>query len=203
MFDVRYSTLQKVVLIFLSHSVPQHWISEDGTWACQRQWLFDQACKQGKTSNLLALLLANQETCPYHIDDVNRRCCRTTRFPVVDMKSLGSGSTVSKMLRTLLDDDNNDDFFTLQRCQFKFLGVNHWNIPNLIKCSSVTLKPGWEVSQMRSDLLYHHTPKTKAGNNKLNFSKKQLYVQRKTFYYINCSVLQGFLPPRNVVSEHT
>ena len=25
----------------------------------------------------------------------------------------------------------------------------------------------------------------------------------KTFYYINCSVLQGFLPPRNVVSEHT
>ena len=22
-------------------------------------------------------------------------------------------------------------------------------------------------------------------------------------YYINCSVLQGFLPPRNVVSEHT
>ena len=23
------------------------------------------------------------------------------------------------------------------------------------------------------------------------------------FYYINCSVLQGFLPPRNVVSEHT
>ena len=23
------------------------------------------------------------------------------------------------------------------------------------------------------------------------------------FYYINCSVLQGFVPPRNVVSEHT
>ena len=23
------------------------------------------------------------------------------------------------------------------------------------------------------------------------------------FYYINCSVLQEFLPPRNVVSEHT
>ena len=23
------------------------------------------------------------------------------------------------------------------------------------------------------------------------------------YYYINCSVLQGFLPPRNVVSEHT
>lgn len=146
MFDVRYSTLQKVVLIFLSHSIPQHWISEDGTWACQRQWLFNHACKQGKTSNLLALWLANQETCPYHIDDVNRRCCRTTRFPVVDMKSLGLDSTVSKMLRTLLDDDNDDDFFTLQRCQFKFEGVNYWNIPNLIKCSSVTLKPGWEVS---------------------------------------------------------
>ena len=25
----------------------------------------------------------------------------------------------------------------------------------------------------------------------------------KNYYYINCSVLQGFLPPRNVVSEHT
>ena len=25
----------------------------------------------------------------------------------------------------------------------------------------------------------------------------------KRIYYINCSVLQGFLPPRNVVSEHT
>ena len=24
-----------------------------------------------------------------------------------------------------------------------------------------------------------------------------------TIYYINCFVLQGFLPPRNVVSEHT
>ena len=58
------------------------------------------------------------------------------------MKSLGLGSTVSKMLRTLLDDDNDDDFFTLQRYPFKFEGVNYWNIPNLIKCSSVTLKPG-------------------------------------------------------------
>ena len=26
---------------------------------------------------------------------------------------------------------------------------------------------------------------------------------RNLVYYINCSVLQGFLPPRNVVSEHT
>lgn len=181
MFDVRYSTLQKVVLIFLSHSVPQHWISEDGTWTCQRQWLFDQACKQGKTSNLLALWLANQETCPYHIDDVNRRCCRTTRFPVVDMKSLGSGSTVSKMLRTLLDDDNNDDFFTLQRCQFKFEGVNYWNIPNLIKCSSVTLKPGWEVSQMRSDLLYHHTPKTTQETTNWIFQKSNYMCREKLF----------------------
>ena len=58
------------------------------------------------------------------------------------MKSLGLDSTVSKMLRTLLDDDNDDDFFTLQRCQFKFEGVNSWNVPNLIKCSCVTLKPG-------------------------------------------------------------
>ena len=31
------------------------------------------------------------------------------------------------------------------------------------------------------------------------------YEKRKgnSIYYINCSVLQGFLPPRNVVSEHT
>ena len=28
-------------------------------------------------------------------------------------------------------------------------------------------------------------------------------VGLKILYYINCSVLQGFLPPRNVVSEHT
>ena len=28
--------------------------------------------------------------------------------------------------------------------------------------------------------------------------KEQHYL----IYYINCSVLQGFLPPRNVVSEH-
>ena len=29
--------------------------------------------------------------------------------------------------------------------------------------------------------------------------KEQHYL----IYYINCSVLQGFLPPGNVVSEHT
>lgn len=59
----------------------------------------------------------------------------------------GIGQYCEQNVRTLLDDDNDDDFFHIcQRCQFKFEGVNYWNIPNLIKCSSVTLKPGWEVS---------------------------------------------------------
>ena len=30
-----------------------------------------------------------------------------------------------------------------------------------------------------------------------------LKLNNNSLYYINCSVLQGFLPPRNVVSEHT
>ena len=35
---------------------------------------------------------------------------------------------------------------------------------------------------------------------KQNICKCQWY---NIIYYINCSVLQGFLPPKNVVSEHT
>ena len=33
--------------------------------------------------------------------------------------------------------------------------------------------------------------------------KYWLHALVNVLYYINCSVLQGFLPPRNAVSEHT
>ena len=40
------------------------------------------------------------------------------------------------------------------------------------------------------------------SQNSLNLILAKL-SDNKVYYYINCSVLQGFLPPRNVVSEHT
>ena len=47
----------------------------------------------------------------------------------------------------------------------------------------------------------YHLPKKKLKQQIkiVEIGVEQLIV----FYYINCSVLQGFLPPRNVVSEHT
>ena len=58
-----------------------------------------------------------------------------------------------------------------------------------------TMREAQSRNSFQNKVAYAHSVE---GLNVINGPKCN-----KVLYYINCSVLQRFLPPRNVVSEHT
>ena len=76
----------------------------------------------------------------------------------------------------------------------------HWQLSEFLNVISwVTVQLVSNIVPSLSIILEKRT-KVKPNQRKQDFSGTQDDTQ---FYYINCSVLQGFLPPRNVVSELT
>ena len=89
--------------------------------------------------------------------------------------------------------------------------LNHWIFPKIIQQSSFSTSNVTFHSNLKQKKNQRFVISIFSAGEQYSALRSRIGVWFKyrrrpsnnSFYYINCSVLQGYLPPRNVVSEHT